>query len=173
MKDLQTLLRQVKAKVNKRKWQDWLRPGSVDRELGALLVQFAQRECSSENLIGWAHCEVYAGRRTWLLSSLPGSNRHAKLCYVYALFGPNAQQELNVSKRTWEPVVKLIESGKASSPSSALDGVSKEVQGNVTDTLSRFAFDDAMVKYAARSETFLKRLFGGGALKDYTNNMNR
>lgn len=168
MKDLKSLLNQVKSKLNKRKWPDWLRPGSVDRELGALLLQFAQSEHSAENLTGWAHCEVYAGRRTWLLSSVPGSNRHAKLCYIYALFGPNQRQELNVSKRTWEPVLKLIEAGKANPPASALDGVGRELQVNVSDTISRFAFDDAVTNYAARNDNFFKRLFGGGALKDYT-----
>lgn len=167
MKDLQAFIRKVKEKVNKRKWQDWLRPGSVDHELGKLLVGFAGREFSGENLVGWAHCEVYAGRRTWLLSSVPGSSRHAKLCYIYGMFGPKAAQELNCSKKSWEPVVKLIEAQKSNPPSSALDAIGKELADNISDVLSRFAFDEAMANYAARNDNFLKRIFGAGALKTY------
>jgi hypothetical protein len=167
-KDLQAFIRKVKDKVNKRKWEDWLRPGSVDVELGKLLVGFAGAQCSGENLVGWAHCEVYAGRRTWLLSSVPGSNRHAKLCYIYAMFGPDGRQELNCSKKSWESVVKLIEAQKSNPPSSALDTIRRELAVNITDVLARFAFDEAMANYAARNDNFLKRLFGGGALKTYT-----
>jgi hypothetical protein len=168
VKDFSSFSKFVKEKINKRAWHDWMRPGSVDIELGKMLVAFAKSEFSKENLKCWAHCEVYAGRRTWLVSSVPGSNRHAKLCYIYSIFGPNGGKAVNASKQQWESVVKLIETPKPNPPSSALDVISKSCAVNITDTLSRFGFDDAMVQYVAHNDNILKRLFGGGALKDYS-----
>jgi hypothetical protein len=159
VQSLQDLLK----KLGRRNWRDWFRPGSVDRDLGLMLLAFAQKEYSVENLECWGLCESFAGRRTWLPAA-PGSNRHAQLCYIYTVHGTGKTREVNVQRKDWDAVIKAIETGQKNIPTNILDGVSRNLESNIGDTLSRFQFSPEFEGYKKRISTLLKNGLRGGKL---------
>lgn len=132
--------------IDKTRWKDWFKPGSVHQQLGFLLYNFATKEWSTENFDCWFAIQELKGRRVTIprLPRLGGERQRAFAIYAQWV-AENAPNEVNITRALRQEAFKRIQS--AGSVTSAFNGVESALELNIKDTLSRFTESKEFARY--------------------------
>lgn len=141
-------------------WRNWFVPGNTHNHLALYFLAFAKKEYSQENFFCWLAIEEYCGRRVSVPVCPSGAGPQQKLIFIYCTFlQKDAPQEVNTSRSKCDKVLKCLQDSRQDARS-VLKDVQRDLETNISDTLSRFQFDKLYIDYCqsydARFGTKLK-----------------
>lgn len=128
-------------------WKNWFVPGNTHNALAHMLLKFAEKEYSPENLLCWLAIEDYLGRRTIAPSFPSGTHPKQKLAAIYATFlQKGAPREVNTRRAHCDKVLQCLQEGRSDARAPLID-IQRDMATNVGDTYSRFIFTDDYKNY--------------------------
>jgi hypothetical protein len=135
----------------------WLVRGSRHERLGALYFDFARKEFSHENLLGYFGTMEILGDRP-ILNVNPVGTKVQKAQLFYAQFlDPNAKADVNVNRSAANDVLSGIQKKSDGAIDSAIRRVQKDLFDNLTDVLSRFKQSQPYQAYCASVDQSVNR----------------
>lgn len=115
------------------------------QQLGRLFQGFMQRESSGENGLFYGALLTFAGRKSWLVPSIPGG-AHEQALWIYQMFlVRSAPQEVNVRRADIQEVERVLfpkaqggRRGAVHVPRGLFERFDQTARMNLSDPWSRF-----------------------------------